>query len=157
MSITDVLVVDDDIAICWILRQWLAQKQYKVHTSESVAEAFATIEQKPFDVYMMDYKLPDGTGVDVAERIRSKGSEAPIILMSGCGQSAASFRAEKLRIFDFLEKPFSQEIICNAVKKAIGSPKAARKLSPVDPPASPVASKRAGFRFLPRFAKRPAS
>jgi two-component system response regulator HydG len=154
MSITDVLVVDDDIAVCRILRQWLAQKQYKVHTSESVAEAFATIDQKPFDVYMMDYKLPDGTGVDVAERIRSKGSEAPIILMSGCGQSAASFRAEKLRIFDFLEKPFSQEIICSVVKKAIGSPKAASELSQADSPVSAVASERTKSRFWRRWSQR---
>ena len=73
----------------------------------------------------MDDKLPDGSGLDVAERIRSKGSEAPIILMSGYEASAVASRAEKFRIFDFLQKPFSREMICNALGKATGSPKAA--------------------------------
>jgi FixJ family two-component response regulator len=69
--------------------------------------------------------LPDGSGLDVAERIRSKGSEAPIILMSGYDGSSVASRAEKFRIFDFLQKPFSRDMICNAVKKAIGLPKVA--------------------------------
>jgi DNA-binding NtrC family response regulator len=121
----NVLVVDDDNAICRIVHRMLSDEQYQVQTSQSVADAFQAIEQKPFDAYVLDYKLPDGSGLDVAERIRSKGSEAPIILMSGYDESAVALRAEKSRIFDFLQKPFSREMICNAVKKAIGLPKVA--------------------------------
>ena len=69
----------------------------------------------------MDYKLPDGSGLDVAERVRSKWGATPIILISGYDPSAVAFRAEKLHISDFLEKPFSRATICNAMKKAIGS------------------------------------
>ena len=103
----------------------LSDEQYQVQTSQSVADALRAIEQKPFDAYVLDYKLADGSGLDVAERIRSKGSEAPIILISGYDASSVASRAEKLRIFDFLEKPFSREIICKALGKAIGSPKGA--------------------------------
>src|SRR6478672_13600352 len=101
MNITNVLVVDDDIAMCLILHRMLSDEQYQVQTSQSVADALGAIEQKPFDVYVMDYKLPDGSGLDVAECIRSKGSEAPIILMSGYHASAVTLRAEKLCISDF--------------------------------------------------------
>jgi two-component system, NtrC family, response regulator HydG len=80
--------------------------------------------RKPFDAYLLDYKLPDGSGLDVAERIRSKGNEAPIILMSGYDTSTVASRAEKFHAF-FLQKPFSREMICNGVKKAIGLPKGA--------------------------------
>ena len=129
MSIAKVLVVDDDIAICRILQWMLFGEQYSVQTSQSVDDALRVIEQKAFDAYVIDYMMPDGSGLDVAERIRSKGSEAPIILISGYDASAVALRAEKLRIFDFLEKPFSREIICNAVKKAISSPKKASEIS----------------------------
>ena len=81
--------------------------------------------RKRFDAYVLDYKLPDGSGLDVAERIRSKGSEAPIILISGYDASSVASSAEKFRIFDFLQKPFSRDMICNAVKRAIGVPKLA--------------------------------
>jgi two-component system, NtrC family, response regulator HydG len=69
-SITNVLVVDDDIPMCRILHRMLSDGEYKVQTSQSVADALGAIEQKSFDVYVMDYKLPDGSGLDVAERIR---------------------------------------------------------------------------------------
>jgi two-component system, NtrC family, response regulator HydG len=117
MNIVSALVVDDDVAVCRILHRMLSDEQYQV---QSVADAVLAIEQKLFDVYVLDYKLKDGTGLDVAERIRSKGSEAPIILISGYDPSAVGLRAEKLRIFDIIEKPFSRVTICDAVKKAIG-------------------------------------
>ena len=117
MNITNVLVVDDDSAMCRILHRMLSDEQFKVQTSQSVADALGAIEQKPFDAYVMDYKLPDGSGLDVAERVRSKWGAAPIILMSGYDPSAVALRAEKLCISDFLEKPFSREVICNAVKE----------------------------------------
>ena len=54
----------------------LSDEQYQAQTSQSVFDALGAIEQKPFDAYVMDYKLPDGSGLDVAERICSKGSES---------------------------------------------------------------------------------
>jgi DNA-binding NtrC family response regulator len=119
----NVLVVDDDNSVCRIVQRMLSEEQYQVQTSQSVADALGAIEQKPFDAYVMDYKLPDGSGLDVAERIRSKWGATPIILISGYDPSAVALRAEKLNISDFLEKPFSRETICNAMKKAIRSPK----------------------------------
>jgi DNA-binding NtrC family response regulator len=121
MNIANVLVVDDDIALCRIVNRMLSDEQYTVQTSQSVADAVVAVEQKPFDIYVMDYKLPDGSGLDVAERIRAKGVATPIIIMSGYDRSAVALRAEKLGIADFLEKPFSRDTICNAVKKAIGA------------------------------------
>src|SRR6478752_3496950 len=120
MSTNSALVVDDDPAVCRILHRMLSDEHYQVRVSQSVGDAIQAIEEKPFDVYVMDYKLPDGTGLDVAERIRSKGSEAPIILISGYDPSAVALRAEKLNIFDIIEKPFSRATICDAVKKALG-------------------------------------
>ena len=129
MSIPKILVVDDDNDVCRIVRWMLAGEQYQIQTGQSVTEALRAIEQKPFDAYVLDYKLPDGSGLDIAERIRSKGSEAPIILISCDNTSSVASRAEKFRIFDFLQKPFSREMMCNAVKKAIGS-------LPVSPPSA---------------------
>jgi DNA-binding NtrC family response regulator len=134
LSSKSVLVVDDDIAVCRIVHRMLSNELYTVQTSQSVAGALEAIEQKPFDVYILDYKLPDGSGLDVAERIRSKRGATPIILISGYNPGAVALRAEKLCISDFLEKPFSRDTICNAVKKAVDS--ASAKSPPLEASAS---------------------
>jgi DNA-binding NtrC family response regulator len=144
----DVLVVDDDIKICRIIHWMLSDEQYRVQTSQSVADALRAVEQKHFDAYVIDCILPDGSGLDVVERIRSKWGEAPIILISGYDPDVVAMNAEKLRISEFLEKPFSRDIISETVRKAIGSAKAAPKPLPVNPPASPTAS---GGRSWTRF------
>jgi DNA-binding NtrC family response regulator len=150
MTTPSILVVDDDMAVCRILHRMLTDEQYQVQISQSVADAVGAIDQKLFDAYVLDYKLADGTGLDVAERVRSKGSEAPVILISGYDPSAVALRAEKLHISDIIEKPFSRATICNAVKKALGFSPAGEKsdAAPVSPsaeePPEPEATKK-GF------------
>ena len=50
----NLLVVDDDMAVCRILQRMITDEQYQVQISQSVADAQEAIEQKPFDVYVMD-------------------------------------------------------------------------------------------------------
>jgi FixJ family two-component response regulator len=70
---------------------------------------------------VLDHRLPDGSGLDVAERLRAKGSGAPILLISGYDFEGIAARAKALRVFDIIQKPFSREALCNALKKSIES------------------------------------
>jgi two-component system, NtrC family, response regulator HydG len=145
-----ILIVDDDIAICRIIQVMLAAEQYRVQTSNSVSDALEAIEKNAFDVYVMDYKLQDGSGLDVAERVRSKWGAAPIILISGYDRSFFASRAEKLGITHFIEKPFSRETICSVVKKAVGT---GPGTGPPVPQHQAIGKKRQGVisRILSRF------
>src|SRR5260221_11841322 len=121
MSTPKVFVLADDVPVGRIPNRKLSLKEYEVRTSQSVEEAVIAIEEKPFDAYLLDYRLRDGTGLDVAERIRSKGSRAPIILMSGYDLSGIASRAERLRVFDMSQKPVSRDELGTALKKSIVS------------------------------------
>jgi ActR/RegA family two-component response regulator len=134
MSTASVFVLDDDVAVCRILNRMLALEEYDVRTSHSVAEAVTAIKEKSFDAYVLDYRLRDGTGLDVAEQLRSTGSSAPIILMSGYDLSGIASRAESLRVFDMIQKPFSRDELFIALKKSIGT---APPVSPNGVPVSP--------------------
>ena len=129
-------MVDDDVRICQIVQRMLSNQQCKVQTCQTIADALGAIEKKAFDAYVIDFKLPDGSGLDVAEVIRLKWGATPIILISGYDPAAVALRAEKLAISDFLQKPFSREVIAEAIKKAIGSQKTVPEVSPVDPQTS---------------------
>jgi DNA-binding NtrC family response regulator len=110
-------------------------------------------EPSNFDACMIDFKLPDGSRLDFAERIRSKWGATPIILISGYDPNLVALRAEKLGISEILQKPFSRNTIGETVKKAIDAPRAASKSLSIDTPASPTVS---GGRSWNRFWKRPA-
>jgi DNA-binding NtrC family response regulator len=136
MSTPSVFVVDDDLAVCRVVNRMLSLEEYEVRTSQSVEEAVNVIEEKRFDAYVLDHRLPDGSGFDVAERLRAKGSSAPIILISGYDLEEVAARAKALRVFDIIQKPFSRDALCNALKKSIES---AQTVSPSS--GSEIASK----------------
>ena len=128
------LVVDDDNDVCRIVCSMLSHEQYsgpdRPICRRMLSEPSNTIYSLLMPMCWTGQFLSSGsTGYDIAERIRSKGSETPIILISCDNTSSVASRAEKIRIFDFLQKPFSREMMCNAVKKAIGS-------LPANPPSS---------------------
>src|SRR5260221_1533247 len=124
MRTPKVFVLDDDVSFCQILTGMFSLKKYEVRKSQSVEEAVIAIEEKSFDAYILDYRLRDGTGLDVAERIRSKGSSAPIILMSGYDLSGIASRAETLRVFDMIHKPFSRDQLFIALTNSTVPPAA---------------------------------
>jgi two-component system response regulator HydG len=121
MNIAHVLVVDDDNAVCRIVHRMLSHENYEVRAASSVADALKVIEQESFDVYLLDYKLPDGSGLDVAGRIREKWGSVPIVLISGYDPAIVALRARQLGITEFLQKPFSRETVCQVVKKVMDS------------------------------------
>jgi two-component system, NtrC family, response regulator HydG len=119
MSSPSVLVLDDDLAVCRVINRMLSLEAYEVRTSQSVEEAVNAIEEKSFDAYVLDYRLNDGDGLEVAERLRAKGSGAPIILISGYDLRGIAARAESLGVFGMIEKPFSVDALFNALKQSI--------------------------------------
>jgi two-component system, NtrC family, response regulator HydG len=119
MNMHRILVLDDDVGVCTVLTRILQDQQYDVYTSQSVISAAETLAERSFDAYLLDYRLADGTGLQVAEKVRQQGSKAPIILISGYGATDIAAKAVTLDIFEVLQKPFTRETICSALERAL--------------------------------------
>jgi DNA-binding NtrC family response regulator len=119
MNMHRILVLDDDIGVCTVLSRILRDQKYEVYTSQSVVSAAETLAERSFDAYLLDYRLVDGTGLQVAEKVRQQGSKAPIILISGYGATDIAAKAITLDIFEVLQKPFTRETICNSLERAL--------------------------------------
>jgi len=136
-----ILVLDDDIGVCTVLTRILQDQQYDVYTSQSVISAAETLTERSFDAYLLDYRLADGTGLQVAEKVRQQGSNAPIILISGYGATDIAAKAVTLDIFEVLQKPFTRETICNALERALShalrKPVSVQQASENDPSPKP--------------------
>ncbi len=113
-----VLVVDDESGIRTSLSGILEDEGYKVFLAESGEKALARMEDRAYDVVLLDVWLPGIDGLAVLERIKSRDNPPEVVMISGHGTIETAVRATKLGAFDFLEKPLSLDRTLIVVKNA---------------------------------------
>ncbi|WP_437625115.1 sigma-54-dependent transcriptional regulator [Sorangium sp. So ce1151] len=104
-----VLVLDDERAILTTLQKALSLEGYTVDVAGGVGVAEEKLAKRSYDIALFDVSLPDGDGVELLQRLRTAGSELPVVMMSGHATIDAAVRATRLGAIDFLEKPLSTD------------------------------------------------
>ena len=112
-----ILVVDDEQNIGRSLKLILEREGYAVSTCCSVGEARAWSYR--VDAYLLDVRLPDGSGIDLLRELRQRDVVAPAIMISGHGTIADAVEATRAGAFDFLEKPLSRERVLVSLRNAL--------------------------------------
>jgi CheY-like chemotaxis protein len=116
-----ILCVEDDKDTCELLGILFAD--YEVVFTHSTAEAFALIEKRRFDLYVLDNWLPDGSGIEVCEKIHELTPEVPIIFTSAVGQKSEIKKALVAGAREYLVKPYEPEKLQKIVKELIAEKK----------------------------------
>jgi two-component system nitrogen regulation response regulator GlnG len=101
-----ILVADDEESIRWVLERALVQGGHTVVTVGSGTEALATLRTQPFDVALIDIKMPDLSGLEVLSRAREERIDALFIIMTAQNTMANAIEATKRGAYDYLTKPF---------------------------------------------------
>ena len=114
-----VLIVDDEENIGRSLRLILEREGYAVNVCRSMAEFQTHPDAQRADAYLLDMKLPDGSGIDLLRSTRQNGPASPAIMISGHGTIANAVEATRAGAFDFLEKPLSRDRVLLALKNAL--------------------------------------
>lgn len=117
MASRRVLVVDDEENIGRSLRLILEREGYAVSVCHSAAQFRAYAGR--VDVYLLDVRLPDGSGIDLLRSIRAADPAAPVVMISGHGTIGDAVEATRAGAWDFLEKPLSREKVLLALKNAL--------------------------------------
>jgi len=78
-----ILIIDDHADTCYVVKAWLGMLNYEVATAESMASGLQLARSEPFDLFLLDTRLPDGSGKELCEKIREFDSTTPIIFYSG--------------------------------------------------------------------------
>jgi FixJ family two-component response regulator len=114
-----VYVVDDDAAVRDSLR-WLMDSVGLRVAEFASGEAFlkAITPQHPGCV-VLDLRMPELGGLAVYQRLRQRGIELPVIVISGHGDVAVAVRALKSGVVDFIEKPFNDQELLDCVQQAM--------------------------------------
>ena len=116
---TKVLVVDDESLIRWALTEMLGDLGYEVVQAADGRNALAAMcEAAPFDVVLLDLRLPDCDDLSLLARIRSLSPTTRIILMSAHGTTEVAERAMDLGALRFVSKPFELNDLAALVSRA---------------------------------------
>ena len=114
-----ILVVEDDTAIAFGLQLDLQGEGYDVEIESDGARALQRARTEAFDLILLDVMLPGKDGFEVCHELRRGGSKTPVIMLTAQGHTANIFEAKRMRVVDFLIKPFTREEILNAVGKVL--------------------------------------
>src|ERR1700730_995236 len=119
MAARRILIVDDEENIGRSLRLILEREGYAVNVCRSVAEFKKHPDAQRADAYLLDMKLPDGSGIDLLRAARQNGAPSPAIMISGHGTIADAVEGTRAGAFDFLEKPLTRDRVLLALKNAL--------------------------------------
>src|SRR5262245_32306356 len=114
-----VIVVDDDAEIRSALEMTLGYEGHTVRQAARGREALELIGKEPFDLVLLDVKMPGMDGIEVLTRLRENGFSGSVIMISGHADIELAVKAVKGGAFDFLEKPLDQERLLLAVRNAL--------------------------------------
>jgi two-component system, NtrC family, response regulator AtoC len=114
-----ILVVDDDQAIRWTLKEALRSWGFEPTEAGSVAEGLALYNSDPPAAVLLDIDLPDGSGLDVLREIKRENDEAIVIMITGNVQVDNTISALRGGAYDFIGKPINLEELRITIRNAI--------------------------------------
>lgn len=136
MASHKILVIDDSRVIRNMVRDMLPQGNFQVLEAQDGVEGLDCIRRERPNLIMLDFLLPRMSGWEVFRHIQSSAElqSIPLVLMSGRREEVTEKIPEPFEYFEFVEKPFEQRELIEAIKSAM-----AKARLPRQRPASPVA------------------
>ena len=123
-----ILVVDDDAAVCALVKEYLSQNELRVTTVASGKQMTEVLAAEAIDLIVMDLRLRGEDGLRLTQRLR-EGSRIPVIIVTGRLEEADRVMGLELGADDYVTKPFSPRELLARIRAVI------RRYQPVD--ASP--------------------
>jgi len=122
MSIYKILLADDEAALRFLLTETLADEGYEITETEDGKEALDRIQSERYDLIILDYMMPELTGVEVCEWLRNNenpNQHAPVILLTAKALEKDRERANHAGVSTYIVKPFSPLLLVDTVRELI--------------------------------------
>lgn len=113
-----ILIIDDEPAIRKALKEILEYESFEVTEVEDGPTALKVVEKENFDIIFCDIKMPRMDGIEVLTKLKEKGVEAPVVIITGHGSVETAVDALKKGAYDFIQKPLDLNRILVTVRNA---------------------------------------
>jgi DNA-binding NtrC family response regulator len=121
-TIPSVLIIDDDYAALKALSSLMtALGAQEVQEAETAEQALKLVEQERFDLIVSDYRLDGMSGVEFLEKVRAKGNQTPVLVLSGSPDKKGVIRTTQLKKADFFTKPFKIVELTDAMERLLAA------------------------------------
>lgn len=122
-----ILIVEDEVKISRVLELELSYEDYKTEIASNGKEALKQMEEKKWDLVLLDIMLPELSGLEVLRRIRKVDDQTPVILLTARDQVHDKVSGLDLGANDYLTKPFQIEELLARIRAQLRQPKVGTK------------------------------
>lgn len=116
-----ILLVDDDITFARMIEAFLTKHGYKIEMASSVKAAKPIIDKAIHDLYLLDYRLPDGTGLDILQTKQQAGNRIPAVMMTSFDDVRTAVRAMQSGASNYITKPVHPDELLMIVQQHLDS------------------------------------
>jgi two-component system nitrogen regulation response regulator GlnG len=117
MSLNKILVADDEESMRWVLSKALKRKGFSVDLAKDGDEALGLIQTTPYDLAILDIKMPGLSGLELLDRAREVKSDLLVVIMTAEASMKNAVEAMKRGAYDYITKPFDLDVIDAIIEK----------------------------------------
>jgi len=135
-----ILIVDDDEVVRWSYQRSLQSISCNVAAAGNSEEALHAMERDPFDVVLLDMRMPGENGLSVLRAIKQRWPESEVVIITGYPTVDSAKEAVRLGACDYVAKPVGPQDVIDVAGAAITRKQWALRLMPEEPETSPRAA-----------------
>ncbi|WP_010665341.1 sigma-54-dependent transcriptional regulator [Marinilabilia salmonicolor] len=114
-----ILIVDDDTSFGMMVSGFLKKKGHDSVLAGNVSGAVGLLNRESFDLVLTDYRLPDGTGMDVLEKSKLLASNIPVVLITAYSEIRVAVDAIKKGAYEYITKPVNADELLHVVTNTL--------------------------------------
>jgi DNA-binding NtrC family response regulator len=114
-----ILVVDDEDALRTVLSGELVSEGYDVRTASDGDEAISSIQKEPFDLILLDIKMPRINGFEVLKFVKEKHPRTKVVMLTGFADLKNAIESKKLGAEDFVSKPYDLVDLLTTIERVL--------------------------------------
>lgn len=115
----NILLVEDDSSFVLVLENFLKRQGHQVTATSNVKDSIKAVQKSQYDLLLLDYRLPDGTGIDILQHEVQVNARIPAIMMTSFHDIKTAVKAMRCGAFDFITKPVNPDELLMIMRDAL--------------------------------------
>ncbi len=117
-----ILIVEDDVQLCKLIRDWLSLEHHNVELEHDGQEALNRLKVYEYDLVVLDWEMPGVSGIDILKDFRSRGKKTPVLMLTGRGSIDDKETGLDTGADDYLTKPFHGKELTARIRALLRRP-----------------------------------